>query len=92
MGFNGKNRIELATEVLQGDDRGQLHELFIRKMSLKSLEEPIRNSLTGISLNIHQDSREMASNIAPGGRLVHDYLADLWMRFPPPHIWGKVVG
>ena len=54
MGLYGKNRVELAAEVLQGNDRSQLYQLFIRKMSLKLPEEPIRNSLAGITHSLRQ--------------------------------------
>src|SRR3989338_4257602 len=58
VGLNAEDRIELAAEVLQGNDRRQLHQLFIRKVMLKPLEEPIRNSFTRVSHPLRQLQRQ----------------------------------
>src|SRR5206468_9914037 len=46
--LDGEDRIELAAEVLQSNDGGELHQFFFRKMALETVEEPIRNSLVRV--------------------------------------------
>jgi len=42
LGFDRKNRIEFATEILQRDDRGELDYLFIREMLLEAFKKFVR--------------------------------------------------
>ena len=37
--LDGEDRIELAAEVLQSNDGGELHQFFFRKMALETVEE-----------------------------------------------------
>ena len=46
--LDGEDRIELAAEVLQSNDGGELHQFFFRKMALETVEETIRNSLVRV--------------------------------------------
>ncbi len=45
LGLDCENGIKLAAKVLQSDDRRELHELFLAKMPLQSIEETIRDPL-----------------------------------------------
>ena len=45
LGLDCENGIKLAAKVLQGDDRRELHQLFLAKMPLDAIEETIRDPL-----------------------------------------------
>lgn len=48
MRLHCKDRVELATEVFQGDYRGQFYQFLIPELPLEALEEPVRNPFSGV--------------------------------------------
>ena len=52
--LDGENRIELAAEVLQSDDGGELHQFFFRKMALETVEETIRDPFVRVGHSFAQ--------------------------------------
>lgn len=54
MRLHCKDRVELASEVFQGDDRGQFYQFLIPELPLEALEEPVRNPFSRVGHSLGQ--------------------------------------